>query len=553
MRTKVGAPFVQETLDQDKRGLEDLGFFSAVAVSGIPLDSGTWQVTILVTEWPEIKEIRVTGNTVVKTDDIVNVLTLKTGNVYNTNAVRSSADAIRKLYSSKGYYVQIPDFSPLKDSPNTLNIQLLELKVGTVGYQGNGRTKDWVMKRLIKTKPGDTFSEVKWANDIRRLLNTQWFDTVHSLADDQRELGMIDLTADVKEAKTGQFNVGVQLDPSSSFAGVIRLSENNFGGTGKSVGLNFIQATQGDGPSVDLDYTNPFFDSKDTQLHMALYSRLVYRFSNSFLGTGGSDLTSASRYTERRTGATLGFNRPVTDYLSLGLSGRLETIKTSQNNGLTQPNFISQDGTVGGLTFGATRNRRDVDVDPSRGDWMQLQVEPGYADITKSTIISNGVPLQGGTGKGMFGRGVLEYRKYFSPGPPRGTDLEAPRNVVAFRAKFGVITGQVPFFEQFFAGGSDTVRGYAEDRFWGKQTLISTLEYRKPIQKSFNVIGFVDYGGAWGGYKSIADFRQSEKLKLHLGYGVGLSFRTPLGPIRLDLGFDERGRSRTHFLIGNSF
>jgi len=38
-----------------------------------------------------------------------------------------------------------------------------------------------------------------------------------------------------------------------------------------------------------------------------------------------------------------------------------------------------------------------------------------------------------------------------------------------------------------------------------------------------------------------------------LGYGAGLSFRTPLGPIRIDIGFNEEGRSRTHFIIGTSF
>jgi outer membrane protein insertion porin family len=111
----------------------------------------------------------------------------------------------------------------------------------------------------------------------------------------------------------------------------------------------------------------------------------------------------------------------------------------------------------------------------------------------------------------------------------------------------------VPFFEQYFVGGSDSVRGYDEDRFWGKQTLLGTLEYRHPLQRSFNAIAFVDYGGAWGGYGKANNFEQSNTFNMHVGYGLGLSFRTPLGPIRLDLGFDDRGKSRTHFLIGTSF
>lgn len=67
------------------------------------------------------------------------------------------------------------------------------------------------------------------------------------------------------------------------------------------------------------------------------------------------------------------------------------------------------------------------------------------------------------------------------------------------------------------------------------------------------MILFADYGGAWGGYGGVNTFNQSDKLKLHLGYGIGFSFKTPLGPLRLDFGFNERGSSRTHFLIGTSF
>jgi outer membrane protein insertion porin family len=67
------------------------------------------------------------------------------------------------------------------------------------------------------------------------------------------------------------------------------------------------------------------------------------------------------------------------------------------------------------------------------------------------------------------------------------------------------------------------------------------------------VVAFVDYGGAWGGYGGVANFTQDERARLHLGYGLGLSFRSPLGPIRLDFGFNDRGGSRTHFLIGTAF
>ena len=80
-----------------------------------------------------------------------------------------------------------------------------------------------------------------------------------------------------------------------------------------------------------------------------------------------------------------------------------------------------------------------------------------------------------------------------------------------------------------------------------------TLEYRHPIQKSFNLIGFLDYGGAWGGYGAVNDYTQDTKFRLHVGFGPGLSFKTQFGLIRVDLGFNEQGKSQPDFLIGNSF
>ncbi|MGV3614670.1 MAG: BamA/OMP85 family outer membrane protein [Fimbriimonas sp.] len=551
MRTKVGQPYIQENLDRDRQSLIELGFFQAVDVRATPLEGSEWRVTVDVQEQPEIKEIRVVGNGAVKTEEILAAIQpfFKVGDVYNENSRRPASRAIQELYAKKqfGLY-SIDPFSPLPESPGTLNIGIIEAKVGQVGFQGNKTTKDWVMKRLIKTRPGETFNVNKWTNDLRRLVNTQWFETVQSIEDEQRELGRIDLIADVKETRTGQFNVGLQLDPRNSLAGVVSLRDVNFRGTGQSVGLNYIQATRGTGPSVDLDYANPFFDAKDTTLRASVYSRVVFRFANAFSSGGPQD--NSDQYYERRTGASLGISRPVRENLSLGVSARFENVKTENVETAGEGEYIRQDGDVAVLSLGGVVNKRDRDVDPTRGSWLRLDLEPGYSNITN---VGGAAADQSILGTNTFFRTSMEWRQYFTDGPPLGRDLNAVRRVLALRVRYGGIMGDVPFFEQFFAGGSDTVRGYSEDRFWGKHQLLSTVELRYPLQKSFSIIGFVDYGGAWGGYGAVNDFTQSSKFDLHLGYGLGLSFKTPLGPIRLDLGFNEEGKSRTHFLIGTSF
>ena len=551
MRTKVGQPYIQAQLDQDKQALENTGFFQAVDVRARALELDAWQVVVEVQEYPLIKEIRVTGNNSVKTEDILKVLEVQPGQVFNLKKVQPSIAAIRKLYTDKGFFANVDDFAPLEESPNTLNVSIIELTVGNVTVEGAVRTKPSVMRKLIKTRPGETFSARRWESDLRRVYGTQWFEEVKSSERMSEEgIGKVDLTVNVKETRTATFNVGAQIDPRSGFAGFIRLDDANFLGTGQTIGVGYLQATEGGGPSVDLTYRNPFLDDRDTSLSVQLYSRVIYRFAGTTFG-GDNSPTSNDRYTERRTGLTTLVGRPVGKDLTASVGIRAEEIVTDNLDDTSSNGFIQQDGRVAVLTLAGVRNRRDVDVDPSRGDWVRLSLEPGFSDITK---VGGLFPDPELLGSGTFLRSTVEYRAYFTDQPPRGTKLDDPRRVLAFRAKYGVVSGnKLPFFEQFFAGGSDTVRGYREDRFWGKQTLTTTVEYRYPIQKAFNAVLFVDYGGAWGGYGSVNDYTQSDSLNLHLGYGLGFSFRTPLGPIRLDFGFNEEGGSRTHFMIGTSF
>jgi outer membrane protein insertion porin family len=568
MGTKVGGPYSEAQTDMDRQTLADLGFFSSVDVRGVPLDSGnTWEVIVQVAEYPVIKEIKISGNTVISSDEIRKVISkgYVEGKVFNSRDADSSVQAIQKLYFDRGYYVEVPTFGPQPNSPTTLDITILEEKVGYVSVEGNKLTKDWVMRRLIKTRSGQIFRISKWQGDIRRVANTQWFDpaSIKSLQDTNRELGYVDLTLDVKEQRTGTFNVGVQVDPQSSLAGIIRFTQSDLWGTGQTVSVNFLQATSGGGPSISLDYTNPFIDDNDTTLNASIYSKVLYRFANNLFG-GGNGLAATGSYNERHTGASIGLTRPVSDFQTAGVSLKYERVTTENlsnlNDELSTPNdptddqstnnYIQQDGDVGIIGLRTTINHRDIDLDPSRGYYLQLSLEPGFADITHVGGLTTDTSI---LGTHTFLRSTADFRYYWTPQKPRGKDLDAPRTVVAFRTRVGDIEGTIPYFEQYFAGGSDTLRGYLDDRFWGKYTLLTNLELRYPIQKSFSLIGFVDYGGAWGGYGTIQNYTQSETIRLHLGYGPGISFKTPLGNIQLFLGFNEDGGTETHFLIGNSF
>lgn len=551
MSTKVNGAFVQADLARDEQAIKDLGFFKDAKVLSRSLAPTEWQVVVEVEENPVVKEIRVVGNTVISTEAILAKVTQEVGRIYNMRTARPTSDAITTLYQEKGYFAQA-DIAPLPESPETLNILVIERTVNQIFIQGLSRTRMSVIRKLIKTREGEAFSEFKWETDRRRIDSTQWFESVSARARPTEELGKFDLLLDVKETRTGMIGFGAALDPRSRLAGNLRYTDTNFNGTGQSVGITLQQDTSGGGTSITLDYTNPYYDARDTSVSARLFSRINSYFSGS--GIGGSDTpTGEGRFDERRTGGSFAVTRPFRQYYTTSIGFSYENVKTVNFDDTGETRFIQQDGELASLSLQVARDRRDVILDPNEGDYARISVEPGLSNITKiGGEVGDDTSV---LGRKPFVRTTLEYKAFFSRRPPRDKPLDTPRPVLAFRARYGFISGTVPFFEQLFVGGSDSLRGYPDQRFWGKNSLLTSLEYRLPIQqvKALNLIAFVDYGGAWGGYGTIQDFSQSRNPRLQLGYGLGVSFRTPLGPIRIDFGFNQQGGSRTHFSIGGSF
>ncbi|MBV6459082.1 MAG: Outer membrane protein assembly factor BamA [Fimbriimonadaceae bacterium] len=554
MQTKEGKPFEQVQLAQDKSLIEQMGYFKAVDVTARPLTEAEWQIVVRVEEYPVVREIRVTGNTVVPTADILKIVTQPVGEVLNKRNLDTTRKALIDLYLARHYLADIERFEPMADSPSTLDLVIVEKTVNTINFRGLVKTKERTMRRLMKSKPGKPFNIKDFQSDMLALYDTQWFEKIDEPIETQvaDDIGRFDYLINVKEASTRTFNVGLQLDPRNRLAGLIRVGDNNFNGTGQVGSIGYVQPTGGGGPSVDFTYSIPWIDNRDTSVTFSLYSRLQSNFG----GTGFGDFDSpigSERFDERRTGGFVSFSRPIGRNNSATIGIRSEEVKTVEIQNIGAENFIQQDGNVTVAEFALTRDTRNSRTEPTEGQVYRVSVEPGFSNIRK---IGGGVA--GNTdllGRNTFVRSSVEYKHYWSRKRKDENALLPNLNkpVIAFRAVYGIITGKPPFFEQFFAGGSETVRGYPEQRFWGKQTFLSTLELRIPIQKSFFAAVFADYGGAWGGYGSLRDFTQTSSFRLHAGYGIGIGFRTPLGPIRIDFAFDEKGKNRTHFLIGSSF
>jgi outer membrane protein insertion porin family len=303
--------------------------------------------------------------------------------------------------------------------------------------------------------------------------------------------------------------------------------------------------------SIELGFFEPWLDKRHTSLSVNLYDKLIYRFSQRFEGVSDDD----ERYNERRKGGAVTVGRPLSDTFRVSLGLRHDDVTTDDIFSVL--NFPVQNGTVTSTTLRGVEDTRDFITNPTAGWNRTATIELGTADVTQRTLQPDGSTAEEGI-EGTFGKYVIDFRRYWGLKPHKATSpIERQKEripVFAARIMGGLSTGDLPFFEQFFLGGADSIRGYVEDRFWGDKMFLISGEFRMPISSNLIGVVFADYGGAWDPQSGldIEDFEQSRSFEGQYGVGLGIRVNTPIGPIRLDYGIGREG-GKTHFSIGHSF
>lgn len=533
--TRRGAAYSPNQIRLDINAIDALGFFASVQHQVTPNleDPNKVDVTFIVVENRVITGFKFTGSKLVAAEDIAKVLQSKTGTVLNHNTVNSDVTKIQDLFRSKGYAALVTDVHQADDGSVTFTIQ--EAKISSIALSGLRKTKESLVRQQIRSKPGDTFNQVKLRQDLSRIYDLGFFEEPPTLKvdDDPKNPGSLIVTMVMKEKRTGQFSVGVGFDNRSKVTGFVTVGENNLGGTGKRISAS----VEGGGErTYDLNFSDPFIGRKNAGYDISLFDRRIFREPRSVrLFVPGA--TERFFYEEQRQGVRLNYTMPLDlDQKKALLFGiRDEKARLFQTSGvgvITPVNLpISAVGRVAAPSVGFLRDVRDSRIDPSVGGREQITLEKG-------------LHLLGGNA--TFTKVDMDLRHYI-PLMKGQTLADPPRLVAAGRVVIGKSFGQLPPFEQYFIGGSDTVRGYDVDEQFGDNQAFGNFELRYRVQKKLQVVGFSDIGTAYGGR-----FSSSVGSKTLFSVGAGIRLQTPIGPIRLDVGKGSRG-VRTHFAIGPTF
>ncbi len=357
MDTTIGAVLNTNTLRDDVTKInsyyDKLGYVGTRHVKNIAIaPNGT--VTLDIQEGVTVTAVVVTGDSVLPPPAILGVMKTKVGSVFSQQTFDADLQAVSKLYTDIGLNLTFDDNTgPDPAKPGTVDVALCEVRVGAIEIAGNSKTKDFVIRRLLRMRPGDLISETRLKRDYELINNTQFFKSVDlSTKPFGDKCGYVTLVWTVVEQRTGTASVGVSYGGGGQYgqglSGDLGYSEANINGSGNgaqislqrglyvsdvslSLSVPYVQKFKPDSATFSVFNNvvngqpypvykeagnNPFFTITPQAGAVAVSTDVTPPpTSGGPCAAGSTPCTSQfARYSTRQAGVSIGLGHPTADY-----------------------------------------------------------------------------------------------------------------------------------------------------------------------------------------------------------------------------------------------
>lgn len=546
-------------------------------------------ITAGVTEGEQYKisEIKVTGDTILPQEDVERMVIQKSGDTFSRALLEFSSDAITNSLSNIGYAFAKVNPIPTSnraDRTVAINMQVVpgpRVQVRRITFKGNTRTSDEVLRREMRQFENSWYSQAAIDRSKIRLQRLGYFESVDvetppvTGSNDQ-----VDVVYNVKETTSGSFVFGLGYSQSYGMTTSVQLSQNNFLGGGNRVSVEASRSSYLQ--RYGFSYTNPYFTDDGVSLGYNLsWRELDY-----------SDFNTA-QYNSTNRSAQMVFGVPITENDTVSLMVGVDSNQINTYQGSTPQSIIDYINAIGTKTFhswrtelGWARDTRNDYFMPTRGTYQRIGLEttlPGstieyyklnyqfskYWPILPSLVINTRAEIGYGD---SYGKDITRDLCYTAPtaANPNPTQTVDCNSASADYVKTVTATG-LPFYENFYAGGTNSVRGF-EDNTLGPRSEANNSYYNgQPLGGSVKTVGsveayfprlfdspsarisaFVDFGNVYDGSKN---FKANE---LRVSTGVALLWRAPVGPISISYAFplkkeDGDEIERLQFTFGGQF
>jgi outer membrane protein insertion porin family len=445
------------------------------------------------------------------------LVTVRQGDWYNADQVDKTISALTDALGNRGYaFIQIEPRVKRDPVKHTIDVSF-DVKEGPRVYveridiTGNVRTLDKVIRREMRLVEGDAFNTSRLQRSEQRIKNLGYFKKVDVTTNPGSAPDKTVIGVNVEEQSTGEFTVGVGFSTTDGVLGDISIRERNLLGRGQDlrIGTTIAQRTE----QVDISFTEPYF----------LERNLAAGFDIFVIDQNNQDIGEFNQFT---AGTSLRMGYQITEPLRQTLK---YTVRKDDifDIATTASRFIQEEaGTRNTSAIGQVLlyDKRDNRLDPTSGYYVQLATD-----------------LAGLGGDVRYGRGVLSGGYYFPL---------APDYVLTLSGEGGYIHGindTVRIEDRFFVGG-DNLRGFktggigprdvtTQDALGGNIYYTGTVSLSFPLglPEELGISGrvFTDFGSLFDVNESGASIADTHFVRVSAG--TGLSWKSPLGPIRVDV------------------
>lgn len=457
-------------------------------------------------------------------------LPLRVGGPYHRLRVEQGVELLRYRLEQLGYGGAIVD-SEISWSADELTaaVALKSIPgrrevVASVVVRGLEQTDPEVVRRFLGLEAGDPVSGTALLDVQRRLYGLGVFTRVEVRIPPAGEVGDArEILVEVAEGKSRAVSLGLGYDSESGARGLARLTHGNLFGRISSLTLDLLLSQREQ--HSRLIYRQPYLLRWNAELQGTLYNEHEER----------------PDFTVDRTGLQVAIQRPI-DRWSLQLLSSYRIVELDAGEFNDEIPLESRNARVASITPGASYDRRNDALDPTRG-WMAsaqleyaLPLADANANFFKLFVQASGY-LPFGT------RTVLA-------GSLRAGAIEPLASATA--GVDDILDASTPAAELFYAGGRTSHRAYERDGLGivgetliiddpgspgnpfpagGGGLLLANLELRFPIFGPVGGTVFADGGNVW------RDYRDVDPQEIKWGAGVGVRYLSPVGPLRLEIGW----------------
>jgi outer membrane protein insertion porin family len=462
-----------------------------------------------------VSEVSLAGQLLLPREELETLIQLKRGDVFSREKLAASTKAISDRLGNEGYAFANANAIPNIDKEKRAVAFSIVIDPGRRVYvrridvAGNAKTRDEVVRREMRQLEGAYYDASKIQLSRRRIDRTAFFSevTVETLPVEASP-DQVDVLYTVKEKATGSLLLGVGFSSVERIALSASVSQANVFGTGKYISANINSGSVNQ--VYSLSYMDPYYTVDGVSRGFDIYRRVT---DASSLDTGA--------YKTDSLGGGIKFGYPVSEQISVDFGAAIESVDLEifATSPLAYIRFVRDFGTqytYGSGTAGWTRDTRDSLITTTAGSFLRASGEIAGGDL-------------------QYYRLGYQQQWYY---PMTRTFTLHLGGEIGWAGGYG--EQPLPFFKNYYAGGTGSVRGFRSfslgpkdengDATGGNRKLTGVAEFLFPMpgaeqDRSLRLAAFLDAGQVYAGNIVLGELRYAA--------GIALFWSSPLGPLRL--------------------